>query len=89
MDRFDEKRTGADEAERGGDVLGLGRSAVPKMPGDPSAANDPESVRHRRERAMAEDEHTGVRPDDPYKQSSGAAGIDMGAGGRGTDISGD
>jgi hypothetical protein len=90
MDRVDEKRTdAADEACREGDVLGLGGSVVPKMPGDPSTSNDPDSVRQRRERARAEDEHSGIRPDDPYKQSSGAAGIDMGAGGRGTDISGD
>ena len=89
MDRYDEKKTGAEEEMRGGDVLGLGGSAVPKMPGDPSASNDPESVRHRRERAMEEDEDTSVRRDNPYKQGHGATGIDMGAGGRGTDISGD
>ena len=89
MDRFDEKRDSADEATRDGDVLGLGGSVVPKMPGDPSASNDPESVRRRRERARSEDEHSGARPDDPYKQSSGATGIDMGAGGRGTDVTGD
>jgi hypothetical protein len=89
MDRYDEKKTGADEEVRNGDVLGLGGSAVPKMPGDPSAADDPESVRHRRERAMDDNEHTGVRPDDPYKQGHSATGIDMGAGGRGTDVSGE
>ena len=87
MDRSDEKKT-ADEATRSGDVLGLGGSTVPKMPGDPSASDDPESVRQRRERAL-EDEHTGLRPDDPFKPGHGATGIDMGAGGRGTDISGD
>jgi hypothetical protein len=91
MDRSDEKRDSrmADEVCREGDVLGLGGSTVPKMPGDPTASNDPSAVRHRRERALDADNDTGIRPEDPFKQSSGAAGIDMGAGGRGTDVSGE
>jgi hypothetical protein len=90
MDRSDESRHVNDTDEstsrsQSGDILGLGGSAVPKMPGDPSAASDPESVRRRRERAM-EDEGTVSRDSD--QQHSGATGIDMGSGGQGTDLSG-
>ena len=91
MDRYDEKNDmrEADElGSREGDVLGLGGSSVPKAPGDPSASNDPESVRQRRMRAR-ETEAEAVRDDDPYKRGKGAAGIDMGAPGRGTDITGE
>ena len=94
MDRYDENRNVNDMDDAGttsqptqtGDVLGLGGSPVPKMPGDPSASDDPESVRRRRERAM-EDE-TAVRHEDGDRQRSGATGIDMGYGGQGTHISG-
>lgn len=89
MDRSDERkeRTQADEVEsREGDVLGLGGTDVPKAPGDPSAEHDPESIRRRRERAMGPESDPRVPRDDPYQQGKGAAGIDMGAGGRGTDI---
>jgi hypothetical protein len=90
MDRFDESRDVNDIDEspsrsQSGDILGLGGSAVPKMPGDPSASSDPESARRRRERAM-EDEQTLSQGGD--RQHSGATGIDMGSGGQGTDISG-
>jgi len=92
MDRHDEaKDTHTQEPDeiRSGDVLGLGGSPVPKMPGDPSASDDPESVARRRDRLRGEEaEETGTAREDPYKQSPGATGIDMGAGGRGTDISG-
>jgi hypothetical protein len=91
MDRSDENRqvNDTDEspaASRSGDILGLGGSTVPKMPGDPSASSDPESVRRRRERAM-EDEGTQSNRDGAAGHA-GATGIDMGAGGQGTDISG-
>ena len=90
MDRYDERKNLGDSDEmdsspREGDVLGLGGSAVPKMPGDPSVSSDPASVRKRRERAR-ETEAEGRRDDDPYRQTDGAAGVDMGSGGRGTDI---
>lgn len=90
MDRHDERKDNdADELDsRTGDVLGLGGSSVPKAPDDPGAADDPESVRKRRLRGR-ETEAEGVRDDDPYRQGKGATGIDMGAGGRGTDYSGD
>lgn len=90
MDRYDEKKdtNEAGEVERTGDVLGLGGAAVPKMPGDPSASDDPESVAQRRQRAREDDSTLTSDREDPYQQSPGATGIDMGSGGRGTDITG-
>jgi hypothetical protein len=91
MDRFDEKRgTGeTDEAPaRVGDVLGLGGSSVPTTPDDPTVSNDPAAIRQRRQRSHASEAEE-ERDDDPYRQSKGAAGIDMGAGGRATDVSGE
>jgi hypothetical protein len=91
MDRYDESRNVNDSDEvsstgRSTDILGLGGSPVPKMPGDPSASDDAESVRRRRERARASEES-------PVRQEGGerhgATGIDMGAGGQGTDLSGE
>ena len=92
MDRYDEARdrrtddVETDDPTRSGDVLGLGGAAVPKMPGDPTASHDAESVAQRRERALGEDEPT--RTEDPDRQRSGATGIDMGSGGQGTHVSG-
>ena len=88
MDRYDEKKDGSD-MERTGDVLGLGGSSVPKMPGDPSASDDPEAAARRRERAREEEGGHMSGDDDPYRQSAGATGIDMGSGGRGTGLSGE
>jgi hypothetical protein len=88
IDRTERIERVEDDVAREGDVLGLGGASVPKMPGDPTASNDPESVARRRERAMADDER-GVGREDPYRQSPGATGIDMGSGGRGTDVSGE
>ena len=61
MDRSDESRLINDTDEspsrsHSGDILGLGGAPVPKMPGDPSASDDPESVRRRRERAMEDED---------------------------------
>ena len=91
MDRYDERKRVNDNDEESSsvdstEILGLGGSPVPKMPGDPSASNDPESVRRRRERAR-ETEESVNRRDEGDKH--GATGIDMGAGGTGTDLSGD
>lgn len=93
MDRNDEARDRRTddmeentETARSGDVLGLGGAAVPKMPGDPSASDDPESVARRRERALGDEET--VTTEDPDRQRSGATGIDMGSGGQGTHLSG-
>jgi hypothetical protein len=89
MARYDEDRHVNDAEEspsqsQSGDVLGLGGSPVPKMPGDPSASSDPESARRRRER-MREDEQP-LSQEEGEHQHSGATGIDMGAGGQGTDV---
>jgi hypothetical protein len=88
MDRPDEKRNpnDTDEPDRAGDVLGLGGSAVPKAPGDPSASADAGAVRQRRARAMGTEDDPRVEREDPYKPGKGATGIDMGAAGEGTDI---
>jgi hypothetical protein len=104
MDRSDELKPGhthdhthdhlRDEIEhdddrpvREGDILGLGGAPVPKTPGDPTTEYDADSVAQRRARALEDEEahrtDTRVRTD-----SKGATGIDMGAGGNGTDISG-
>ena len=90
MDRYDEdapkhgRSTDDDRPAREGDVLGLGGAAVPKAPGDPSTEYDDESVARRRRRASGADEAEPATTEMP--QSSGATGIDMGAGGSGTDI---
>jgi hypothetical protein len=69
-------------------ILGLGGAPVPKEPTDPSAENDPESVARRRSRMReGDDEH--VQTEALDRQHSGATGIDMGAGGQGTDVSRD
>lgn len=90
MDRSDErKHSDKDEPvtpSREGDVLGLGGTAVPKAPGDPTTEYDADSVAQRQARARAgEAEETG---DTAAADSKGATGIDMGAGGHGTDVSG-
>ena len=91
MDRSDEMRDNRsadvasdnDEPLRSGDVLGLGGTPVPKAPGDPTTEYDEESVAQRHNRALGEEE---VRR--PSDDDHGATGIDMGAGGHGTDVSG-
>lgn len=87
MDRPDEQRRndGDDVPAREGDTLGLGGTEVPKSPDDPSASDDPESVRRRRERMSGDTDE--VR-EDPDRQRSGATGVDMGSGGEGTHTSG-
>lgn len=89
MDRHDEAKdrdTDGTSETRAGEVLGLGGAPVPKNPGDPSASDDPESAAKRRARMRSEEEAT--RRDDPDLHHKGATGIDMGAGGEGTDVSG-
>ena len=68
-------------------ILGLGGAPVPKEPGDPSASNDEDSVAQRRAR-MREGEEETLSNEDLDRQGPGATGIDMGAGGQGTDLSG-
>jgi hypothetical protein len=75
----------ADEPVRQGDILGLGGIAVPKSSTDPTTEFDESSEAHRHARALREAEESGAS-DTAYRRSSGATGIDMGAGGSGTDI---
>lgn len=88
MDQSDRKNIDNDETvtpAREGDILGLGGAPVPKAPGDPTTEYDADSVAQRRARLRdgeAEDATPPARDD-----SKGATGIDMGAGGSGTDVS--
>jgi hypothetical protein len=89
MDRYDELKDNRsvddshtdERATVDSGILGLGGSPVPKAPGDPTTEYDEESVHQRRARALGDDE---VRR--PSDDQHGATGIDMGAGGHGTDI---
>jgi hypothetical protein len=84
MDSDDSKRdrSNADESRREGEVLGIG-DVVPKAPGDPVTDYDEESVARRRARMReSEESESGTA----LRRSAGATGIDMGAGGEGTDI---
>ena len=63
MDRSDEFDPSLREGEspasrkgRAGDILGLADAVVPKSPGDPFPAHDPESAARRRERIPSGDE---------------------------------
>jgi hypothetical protein len=78
MDRSDDKN------QRAGDILGLG-DVVAGDTTAPHASLDPEEVRKRRERMHeGADDMTSTTRDLP--RGGGATGIDMGAGGEGTDI---
>ena len=84
MDKMkDSDRTNEDEPVRQGDVLGLGGSAVPKTPGDPSTEFDDESRAQRHARATGDGD---LVTDTNRTRTPGATGIDMGAGGTGTDV---
>ncbi len=72
-----------DEALQDGEVLGLGRSPVPKSPADPVTEFDEESIARRRARSRGDDE---IVEGTDLPRSKGATGIDMGAGGSGTDV---
>jgi hypothetical protein len=78
MDRSDEKN------QRAGDILGLG-DVVAGDTTTPPATADAEEIRKRRARMQeGADDVAGVSNDTP--RGAGATGIDMGAGGDGTDI---
>ena len=83
-DKSERDRTD-NEPQRQGDVLGLGRIAVPKSSNDAATEFDEESTAQRHTRSRGEDEDQG-REDTSYKHGAGATGIDMGAGGTGTDV---
>jgi hypothetical protein len=95
MDRHDDSFEEEKEEKliREGDVLGLGGSDVPQTPADRAvggASSDSDEVRRRRERAGlgpdADDRTTSGADDVLRHRGKGATGIDMGAGGTGTDI---
>lgn len=69
-------------------ILGLNGEPVPKTPADPSTQYDAESVAQRRARMHQGEAEAAADADarDESNQSTGATGIDMGAGGHGTDI---
>ena len=70
-------------------ILGLGGAPVPKSPDDPSTDYDEEAVAQRRARMRhGEEQAVQDRDEETDRHGSGATGIDMGAGGTGTDVSG-
>ena len=92
LDRDERLRNSVDDrndadAERAGSVLGLSGSPVPKTPGDPVTEHDPEAAAQRRAR-LRSGEDEGVSGGSA-ERPAGATGIDMGAGGTGTDVTGD
>lgn len=85
MDTRDERdriESEEDEPVRQGDVLGLGGSAVPKSPADPTTDFDEEARARRHARALEDEMGAGT----DTTRTPGATGIDMGAGGSGTNI---
>ena len=90
MDRFDEAKpvhtSDRNDEERPGDVLGIAGGPVVKAPDDPSTDYDQESIARRRARALGEDEIEETTSTTSTEPTPGATGIDMGAGGTGTDI---
>lgn len=67
-------------------ILGLGGAPVPKDASDATTAYDEESIAKRRARLREGEEE--ALAEDTERTGPGATGIDMGAGGEGTDISG-
>jgi hypothetical protein len=85
MDDDNVKRDHDDEPVRQGDILGLGGTAVPKSSDEPSTSYEKEITRNS-ESIRHQDEDRREADDTAYRRSSGATGIDMGAGGSGTDV---
>ncbi len=83
VDRDTSRPPDEDMPKREGDILGLGGVVVPKDSNDPTTEYDEESVARRRARSGAMD---APLADPNMSRGSGAAGIDMGSGGNGTDI---
>ena len=73
-----------DEPARQGDILGLGGAAVPKTPSDSITSAD--RISGNESRAIRDNEDESNQRDTVFKRSPGATGIDMGAGGSGTDV---
>jgi hypothetical protein len=77
-------RSDENQDKRAGEVLGLG-DVTPGDSGIPHASNNPDEVRRRRARMhQGADSLTAVESEMPH--GGGATGVDMGAGGQGTDI---
>lgn len=83
MDNQKKKHDAEDEPVRQGDILGLGGAAVPKTPADGSTSF--ERSGERGSDSIREDDGE-RRHKTAYQRSSGAASVDMGSGGTGTDI---
>ena len=84
MDDKKTKRDRDDQPVREGDILGLGGAAVPKSSDEPSTSFEKDVTRNS-ESIRDEDEDM-RKGDTAYRRSPGATGIDMGAGGSGTDV---
>jgi len=69
----------SDKNVQPGDILGISNPGGPKLPHPPSDGSTPQGIDVRGERPR----HWG---NEDIPQSDGAAGIDMGAGGDGTQI---
>jgi hypothetical protein len=78
-DKKVERDRNDDEPVRAGDILGLGGAAVPKSPADKT----PERPGAH---GALNDEDDELNRDSAFRRSPGATGIDMGAGGSGTDV---
>ena len=82
MDRSDERKE-----NRGGDVLGLGGSIRSDNANEPRAyASDEERQRRRRMSEGVDDVTPSATESGGVHRGAGATGIDMGAGGEGTDV---
>ena len=84
-DNEEAAREGAAPTQEGTGILGLGGAVVPKSPLDPSASDDLDAAHRRRERML---EGESADRQGATERHAGATGIDMGAGGEGTDVSG-
>ena len=71
-----------DKNQQPGDILGISKAEGPKLPHPPSDGSTPNGIEVRGERKR----HWG---NEDIPQSDGATGIDMGAGGDGTQVNAD
>ena len=80
-------RAHEDRDKRAGDVLGLGNAGASVTHHDATWSGDTEEASRRRKR-MSEgaDELTPDTAGEAHQSGHGATGVDMGAGGEGTDI---
>lgn len=73
-----------EEPVRQGDILGLGGALPPKSSNEPSTSFETDVTRNSE--SIGEEDEDMRHGDTAYKRSPGATGIDMGAGGSGTDV---